>query len=114
MEDSRRRHTIHDRIVANIKVNRQTGCWEWQGGDSGKGSGGGYARMSLNGRTVAVHLVMYTHYYGYIPGKKQIDHLCVNRCCVNPDHLELVSPKENARRRDFNIKKMEVENEACM
>ncbi|UCR75537.1 HNH endonuclease [Alcaligenes phage vB_Af_QDWS595] len=75
-------------------------CHIWTGSDSGTGRGGGYGRMSLNGHTVAVHLVVFTHYYGYIPGNKQVDHLCNQRACCNPAHLELVSHKENQKRRD--------------
>ncbi len=74
-------------------------CHLWTGPSSGTGKGGGYGRMSLFGQTVAVHLVAYTHYFGYIPGKKQIDHLCNNRLCCNPAHLEMVTHLENQRRR---------------
>jgi hypothetical protein len=87
-----------------------TPCWVWQGPTSGngykaapdapkKGRGHGYGRMSLDGQTVAVHLVTWTHYHGYIPGKKQLDHLCHTRACCNPSHLELVTHKRNQRRR---------------
>ena len=74
-------------------------CHIWQGPTSGNGRGGGYGRMSLNGTTVAVHIVVFTHYFGYIPPKKQIDHLCNNRLCCNPDHLEMVTHKTNQKRR---------------
>ena len=74
-------------------------CHLWSGPNSGTGRGGGYGRMSLDGQTVAVHLVVFTHYYGYIPGKKQIDHLCNNRLCCNPLHLEMVTHKTNQKRR---------------
>jgi hypothetical protein len=56
--------------------------------------------MSLDGQTVAVHLVVWTHYNGFIPGKKQLDHLCSNRRCVQPAHLELVTHRVNQKRRD--------------
>lgn len=102
-----RRTIIIERIQARCHIqdtgfiinDKPSPCHLWQGGDSGKGRGGGYARMSLNGQTVAVPLVVYTHYYGYIPGKKQIDHLCNQRLCCNPAHLEMVSHKENQKRR---------------
>jgi len=55
--------------------------------------------MSLDGHTVCVHRVVYTLVSGYIPGKKQIDHRCKNRLCVNPDHLEMVTHRENQRRK---------------
>ena len=74
-------------------------CILWDGPTSGNGRGGGYGRTSLNGMTVAVHLVMYSHFYGFIPGNRQVDHLCNQRLCWNPVHLDLVSHKENQKRR---------------
>lgn len=56
--------------------------------------------MSLDGQTVAVHLVLWTNEHGYIPGRKTLDHICRNRLCINLDHLEMVTMKENAKRRD--------------
>ncbi len=92
-----RRFDIIGKIVANTK--RKNECLLWQGPTSGDGRGGGYGRMSLNGQTVAVHRVMFTCVFGYIPSKKQIDHKCRNRLCVNPDHLEMVTHKQNQKRR---------------
>jgi len=93
------RDSIRQRIRSNVKVCEIHGCWIWQGSDSGTGRGGGYARMRLHGYTVAVHRVMFINEYGFVPPKKQIDHVCENRMCVNPDHLEMVSHKENQRRK---------------
>lgn len=56
--------------------------------------------MALDGQTVAVHIVMWTNEHGFVPGKKQLDHLCRNRRCVNPEHLELVTHRQNQKRRD--------------
>lgn len=102
-----RREFILNRIYERVGVQdlgfvqggQPSPCHIWTGPDSGDGKGGGYGRMSLNSQTVAVHLVVYTHYYGYIPGKKQIDHLCNNRRCCNPVHLEMVTHLTNQRRR---------------
>lgn len=102
-----RREFILNRIYERVEVQdlgfvqggQPSPCHIWTGPDSGDGKGGGYSRMSLNSQTVAVHLVVYTHYYGYIPGKKQIDHLCNNRRCCNPVHLEMVTHLTNQRRR---------------
>lgn len=113
-----RRDLILERILQRIEIvdrgykrnGEPSPCWEWTGPTSGNGRGGGYGRMSLNGHTVATHLVMYTHQHGYIPGNKQVDHTCCNRLCCNPDHLELVSQKQNCKRRDARIK--ETRNEA--
>jgi hypothetical protein len=97
-----RRTTIFDKIrskIEEVEGPLPTPCWVWQGGDSGSGRGGGYPRMSLNGGTVAVHRVMFTNEYGYIPPRKQIDHLCKNRMCCNPLHLEMVTHRVNQKRR---------------
>ncbi len=76
-------------------------CFIWLGANSGTGKGGGYGRMSLDGHTVATHLVSFTHFYGYIPGNKQVDHLCKNRLCWNPAHLDLITNIENQRRKFY-------------
>lgn len=102
-----RRALIAIKVTERIIIDENTGCWVWQGPCSGSGRGGGYPRMCLNGQTVAVHRVMFTHAYGYIPGKKQVDHGCRNRMCVNPDHLELVTHKQNQKRRDAARKENE-------
>lgn len=107
-----RRLTILDRLKARTDIvdtgfilkNKPSPCFLWTGPTSGSGRGGGYGRMSLNGQTVAVHLVSFTHFFGYIPGKKQVDHLCNQRCCWNPAHLELVSGTENCKRRSKRAK----------
>lgn len=106
----RRRERIAEKVLARVSLvagSLPTPCWIWQGPTSGegykgqkKGRGHGYPRMSLDGQTVAVHIVMWTNENGFVPGKKQLDHLCRNRCCVNPAHLELVTHKANQRRRD--------------
>jgi hypothetical protein len=109
-----RRDTILRRVLSKVRMEPcealGTPCWIWTGGTSGaaykaheapkKGRGHGYGRMSLDGQTVAVHLVVWTHYNGFIPGKKQLDHLCRNRRCVQPAHLELVTHRVNQKRRD--------------
>jgi hypothetical protein len=55
--------------------------------------------MSLDGHTVAVHIVMFVNFFGLVPGNKQVDHECNNRKCCNPDHLKLVTHKQNQRLR---------------
>jgi hypothetical protein len=102
-----RRDEIMLRIHARVEVvdtgfmlnGEPSPCHLWTGPTSGEGRGGGYGRMSLGSQTVAVHLVVYTHYYGYIPGKKQIDHKCNTRLCCHPAHLELVTHLKNQRLR---------------
>ena len=99
-----RRETINSRIAERVAVSAgplETPCHIWTGPTSGEsGRGKGYPRMSLCDQTVAVHRVAFTNLHGYVPSKKQIDHLCRNRLCVNPAHLEMVSHIENQKRRD--------------
>lgn len=97
-----RRNRIAEKVQSRINVTPgpiATPCWLWTGPDSGAGRGGGYPRMTLDGQTVAVHIVMWTNEHGFVPGRKQLDHRCRNRMCVNPDHLELVTHRENQKRR---------------
>lgn len=115
---SDRRDEIIQRIQLRTQVvdtghvidGQKSPCYLWTGPTSGTGRGGGYGRMSLNGHTVAVHLVAYTHFYGYIPGNRQVDHLCNQRLCWNKDHLELVSHLTNQRRRTARLFRNYTEN----
>lgn len=113
-----RRHSIYDRIKQKIQVihtgfelqNKPSPCHLWTGPTSGSGRGGGYGRMSLNSHTVATHLVVFVHFHGYIPGNRQVDHLCNQRLCCNPEHLELVSHVENQKRRAKRTKNASKNN----
>ena len=94
-----RRDEIFQKIMARVEIDRESGCWIWQGPCSGSGSGGGYGRVTISGQTMSVHKVMFTHFFGIIPGKKQIDHTCERRKCCNPYHLEMVTHKQNQKRK---------------
>lgn len=95
-----RRKKIFDKIMSKVIINYDTGCWEWKGGTSGTGRGGHYGRMCLDGGTVSTHICMWINFFGMIPPKKQIDHKCNNRICCNPDHLQMLTHKQNQRLRD--------------
>ena len=75
-------------------------CWLWRGWvrNAPLGQGGGYGHFRLDGRQQRVHRLAYEYLVGDIPDDLTIDHLCRNRSCVRPDHLEVVTPIENTLR----------------
>jgi HNH endonuclease len=76
-------------------VNKTRGCWLW----TGSLSTDGYGRiLGDKKRGSAAHRVIYEMINGKIPEGLEIDHLCGRRNCVNPEHLEAVTHKENVRR----------------
>ena len=71
-------------------------CWLW----TGHLMGIGYGQFKLNGKVQYAHRVAYTLANGPIPDGLHIDHLCRNRGCVRPSHLEAVTQRENILRGD--------------
>lgn len=69
------------------------GCWEWTGA-----ARRGYGAFWFAGRTIAAHRFAYEFVFGPIPSGMEPDHLCRNKVCVRPSHLELVTHRENTRR----------------
>lgn len=76
------------------KVQKTDGCWDWTAYKTKEG----YGRIGINGRLYLAHRVSYEWVKGKIPEGLVIDHLCGNPSCVNPDHLESVTQKENTHR----------------
>ena len=80
------------------RVQRGPSCWEWTGAKNPKG----YGYMPAFGRGhYLAHRMSYELFVGPIPEGLELDHLCRNRGCVNPDHVEPVTHLENMRRGAF-------------
>lgn len=90
----RRKKSTKERFENLYLPEPNTGCWLWIGGTISTG----YGSFSINSIAVAAHRISYELHKGAIPVGLQIDHLCKVKMCVNPDHLEAVSRKENMRR----------------
>jgi len=82
-----------DRFWKKVRL-RQHGCWEWQASVRKDG----YGRFAINSKPELSHRIAYYLVSGPMPRELEIDHLCRNRLCVNPSHMELVSKRVNILR----------------
>jgi HNH endonuclease len=75
-------------------------CWNWMGAKTSRG----YGQKQWEGRVQNAHRVSYELLVGPVETGLVIDHLCRNHSCVNPDHLDPVTQKENLTRRPQELK----------
>lgn len=88
---------VAERFKTKYRVDQDTGCWLWIGSRQPKGYGKFWPNKR---RCVLAHRWSYESSVGPIPDGLQIDHLCRNPRCVNPEHLEPVTRKVNLLRGD--------------
>lgn len=87
------RGPLADRIRFNSELD-SNGCWIWRL----RLDKDGYGQISVQNKTRRAHRVAYEALVGEIPEGLELDHLCRVRSCVNPEHLEPVTSKENTLR----------------
>lgn len=87
---------VQGRFESKVQIVWATGCMVWTAATDRDG----YGQFWWRGRKVKAHRLAWVLENGEVPDGLQLDHLCRVRCCVNPDHLEPVSHRENLLRGD--------------
>lgn len=94
----RKEGTYLDWFMEKVEKVPESGCWIWLGALT-KWGYGNFTYIKNGKRSwIGAHRFSYLHFKGLIPPHTELDHLCRVTCCVNPDHLEPVSHRENTRR----------------
>ena len=104
------KHTIAD--ILRLYVERPDcgdGCWLWKGPVTA-----GYSKAWFDGRSITGHRLMYTQFIAPVPRSLQLDHLCRNRLCVNPTHLEPVTSRENNLRNPRSMLSINSAKTRCL
>lgn len=92
-QNAHQKPLTRERIMASINISAETGCWVWS-----KCTRRGYGALRSFRKFWSAHRASYEVFVGPIPHGLELDHLCRNRRCVNPQHLEPVSRAVNNAR----------------
>ncbi len=96
------------RFIKYLKIT-DNGCWEWQGAIDKDGYG-----FFTIGKLMRAHRASYLLFKGELTKGLQIDHLCRNRPCVNPNHLEEVTAKTNTLRSPITTASINTKKTHCI
>lgn len=88
--------TIEERLLSKIQIDNKD-CWVWTGSVF-KQKYSTYSQIRIKNKCRKAHQVSYEVFIGPIPQGRELDHLCKNKLCINPAHLEPVTHFENMER----------------
>jgi hypothetical protein len=118
-----REMTHRETVIQRIRCDTSTALRFWAKVDAGGGAGAcwpwlaskerGYGKFGVNGSNARAHRIAYELAFGDVAGGMVLDHLCRNRACVNPLHLEAVSNKDNLMRGAGNNGALYVHKTHC-
>lgn len=90
-------HHVASRMLQKVE-DGPNGCWLWTGATQGRSGHFNYGQVTVDNKRRLAHRVAHELWVGPIPDGYEVDHLCRTPLCINPDHLEAVTPEENMRR----------------
>jgi len=91
------------------KVDKSGDCWLWIGATNK----GGYGSLTINRKTYGAHRIAIQLAGIEIPPGLHVDHKCRNRLCVNPDHLRLVTPRQNVLENSMGLAALNAAKTHC-
>lgn len=101
--------SLQARFDAHWIPEPNTGCWYW----TGYVTKSGYGCFVPGIRVFPAHRIAWELYRGPIPAGMVIDHCCRVRHCVNPDHLRVVTRRQNALENSVSIQALNAQKTAC-
>ena len=99
---------LPERVASKIVPVTESGCWVWLGATVHE-----YGQLGINGKRTLAHRFCYEFFKGPIAQDQTIDHLCFVKPCVNPDHLEVVSLRENILRGRTSATAINARKRSC-
>lgn len=94
------RPSLTERLWRNVQRDDVTGCIEWQGAISTNGYGQLFSRINGELKSFRAHRIAWLDTHGPVPDGLILRHRCDNPICVNPEHLQLGTSRDNARDRE--------------